>query len=274
MYKQGTRKLKSLFVLAVITVAACPVAAEATDLSKIDRTIVKEPAYQNKPKYCLLVFGPEAKHRVWLVQDGAILYVDRNGNGDLTEASNKIAAEKREKGNEEGHTFKLGELRAGQRVHRDLEISVFKLNILAEKDQQAKELLAKDPQAKGYMITIAVDMPGWKGTGVGGRVQQRGFFVDANGVLQFADHAKEAPILHFGGPKQVTLFGRQELKIGRESDVVLGVGSPGIGPGSHTYIDYEGVIPEKAHPTLEIVYPPKKPGEPPIRQGYELTERC
>src|SRR5437868_4851523 len=57
----------------------------ADDLSKIERIIKKEPAYKTKPRYCLLVFGPEAKTRVWLVFDGDTLHVDRNGNGDLTE---------------------------------------------------------------------------------------------------------------------------------------------------------------------------------------------
>src|SRR5262249_51302052 len=58
----------------------------AADLTKIDRTIAKEPAYKGNPKYCLLVFGAEAKTRVWLVLDGDVLHVDRNGNGDLSEA--------------------------------------------------------------------------------------------------------------------------------------------------------------------------------------------
>ena len=43
--------------------------------------------YQSKsPKYALLIFGPEARTRIWLVLDGTTLYVDRNGNGDLTDA--------------------------------------------------------------------------------------------------------------------------------------------------------------------------------------------
>src|SRR5262249_43889919 len=51
-----------------------------------DRTIAKEPAYRSKtPKYGLLVFGPEAKSRAWVVLDGDFLYVDRNCNGDMTE---------------------------------------------------------------------------------------------------------------------------------------------------------------------------------------------
>jgi hypothetical protein len=53
----------------------------APDLTKIDRTIAGEPPYRNTPKYCLLVFGPEAKTRVWLVLDGDMLYVQRNGEG-------------------------------------------------------------------------------------------------------------------------------------------------------------------------------------------------
>jgi hypothetical protein len=60
-------------------------AALTADLAKIDRTIRKEPAYHSKPKYFLLAFGPEAKKRVWVVLDGEDFYVDRNGNGDLTE---------------------------------------------------------------------------------------------------------------------------------------------------------------------------------------------
>ncbi|HEY8506570.1 MAG TPA: hypothetical protein VIL46_18450, partial [Gemmataceae bacterium] len=51
--------------------------AAAADLSKVDRSIRKEPACQTKaPKYCLLVFGPAADYRVWLVLDGDTLYVD------------------------------------------------------------------------------------------------------------------------------------------------------------------------------------------------------
>lgn len=64
--------------------------AAAADLAKIQRKIAKEPAYESKSvKYCLLVFGPKADKRVWIVVDGGDLYVDRNGNGDLTEKGEK-----------------------------------------------------------------------------------------------------------------------------------------------------------------------------------------
>ena len=54
-------------------------------LENIERTIRHEPQYSSKPKYVLLVFGKQAEAQVWVVDDGRHLYVDRNGNGDLTD---------------------------------------------------------------------------------------------------------------------------------------------------------------------------------------------
>jgi hypothetical protein len=72
--------------MALLSLMPLTPAAQAADLAKIDRTIRKEPAYHGKPQYFLLVFGPEAKKRVWVVLDGGDFYVDRNGDGDLTDA--------------------------------------------------------------------------------------------------------------------------------------------------------------------------------------------
>ncbi|MFM9964404.1 MAG: hypothetical protein ACKV2Q_24645 [Planctomycetaceae bacterium] len=36
------------------------------DLTKIDRSVAKEPEYSNSPRYCLLVFGEKAESRVWI----------------------------------------------------------------------------------------------------------------------------------------------------------------------------------------------------------------
>jgi hypothetical protein len=79
-------------LLYSILLVAAP--ARAVDYDKIDRKLVKEPAYQTKsPKYALLVFGPEARLRIWIVLDGETLYVDRNGNGDLTERGERFEKE-------------------------------------------------------------------------------------------------------------------------------------------------------------------------------------
>lgn len=243
------------------------------DLTQIDRKIAKEPVYKSKPKYCLLVFGPQAKKHVWLVQDGDTLYVDRNGNGDLTEAGEKVAGGKGD-GTEEGeYQFPIGDIQDGTLNHKAF-VEVRKLDFLASRDERAKTMLAKYPKGHGYAILIEMDMPGTKGTGIGGRVRQTAPYLDVHGVLQFADRPQEAPIIHFGGSWQIMLFGPQTLTIGRERDMVLGVGTPGLGAGTTAYIDYEGVIPQNVFPTVEVTYPPQKPGTAPVRERYELKRRC
>lgn len=263
-------RLSSLLMVLLVSSAV----SAAVDLAKIDRKIVKEPAYRAKPKYCLVVLAPEAKTRVWLVQDGDTLYVDRNGNGDLTEANEKVAAEKSADVEDGVYTFKAGDLRDGERLHKELTLYVRNIDYLAEREDAVKNLLKKNPKARGYQVSLAVEMPGRKGAGAGGRVQQYTALVDGSGVLQFAERPWDAPIVRFGGPWQVTLFGKARLTINRESDVVLGVGSPGAGPGTWTWIEYENVIPTDKFPTLEIVYPSKHPGDAPLRERYELKKRC
>ena len=73
-----------VLVLFAMTLFA-PAPLRSADLTAIDRNIGKQPAYRTEPRYCLLLFGPEAKTRVWIVEDGRTLYVDRNANGDLTD---------------------------------------------------------------------------------------------------------------------------------------------------------------------------------------------
>src|SRR3954453_14170647 len=89
-------------------------AAGAADLAAARRPPAKEPAYKNPPRYCLLVFGPEAKTAVWLVQDGDTLYVDRNGNGDLTDAGERVALKQ---GSKDFRQFEAGDLADGPRSH-------------------------------------------------------------------------------------------------------------------------------------------------------------
>src|SRR4051812_19313509 len=74
-------------------------AADLPDLSKIDRTIRKEPAYTaRQPLYGLAVFGPRAESRVWMVLDKSkpdadcydVLHIDLNADGDLTGAGERL----------------------------------------------------------------------------------------------------------------------------------------------------------------------------------------
>src|SRR5258708_11206721 len=47
--------------------------ALAVEYAQIDRTLVKEPVYVHAPDYALLLFGREARLRVWLVDGGKVV---------------------------------------------------------------------------------------------------------------------------------------------------------------------------------------------------------
>jgi hypothetical protein len=266
--------LRIAIALTYIGYLTFPLAA--ADLAKIERKIAKEPVYKSKAKYCLLVFGPEAKTHVWLVQDGDTLYVDRNANGDLTEAGKKVTAKKGDYTNaEEGiFTFEAGDISVGPLLHKNLHLSIIKLDYLTDRDEDAKVYLAKDPKARGYMLGIDIEMPGRQGKGLGGRVEQGVCIRDMNGILKFADRPENAPIIHFGGPFQITLFDRPHITIDRQTDLVLGLGTAGLGAGTTAYFGYEKLVPENVHPKVEFTYPPSRPGDTPIKELYELKERC
>lgn len=264
--------MRHILGVTCLTILLTPPAV-AADLGKVERKILREPSYRSNPKYCLLVFGPKATTRVWLVLDGDTLYVDRNGNGDLTEEDEKVASE-RVTGREGSFYFKAGELRDGQLTHKNLYVSVSKLEDPEGSDPEIGNYLKEHPRACRYSIGVDVEMVGWRGAGLGGRVSQWAHHRDINGFLQFADRPQDAPVIHFGGPLRITLFGKHTLTIGRETEVYLGVGTPGLGPGTTAYIAYEEVIPESAFPMAKIAYPAAVSGEPPVIELYELKHRC
>jgi hypothetical protein len=65
--------------------------ASASVIDSVDRKIVKEPKYASSPRYALLILGTAGESKVWMVEDGKTLYIDKNGNGDLTDDGPPIA---------------------------------------------------------------------------------------------------------------------------------------------------------------------------------------
>src|SRR6185295_18384734 len=53
--------------------------------SHFDRSISKEPRYEQTPKYSLITTRDGGDVKVWMVEDGKRLFVDKNANGDLTD---------------------------------------------------------------------------------------------------------------------------------------------------------------------------------------------
>ena len=268
--------------LALLSLVLACSLASATDLSKVDRTITKEPVYKSKtPKYGLLLFGPEAKDRVWMVLDGDVLYVDRNGNGDLTEAGEVIAAkETKWDPKEYGYTFEVGDLHVGGKIHKGLTVSFPPLARYGDNSNFAdyvhlKKLLKADPKAVGVSLAVDVESSRLKGGGVGGRLSTQAGWLDDNGILQFAGRPQDAPVIHLDGPIYVTFYGwRPTLRLERENDLVLMVGTPGRGPGTFAMLAYEDTVPQKVYPQVDITFPGSRKEEPPVQEHYELKQRC
>jgi hypothetical protein len=85
---------------ALALLLAAPVFAQAAEpglntstsvLDSVERRIAKEPKYASPPRYALLVLGTAGESKVWMVEDGKTLYVDKNANGDLTDDGPPIA---------------------------------------------------------------------------------------------------------------------------------------------------------------------------------------
>jgi hypothetical protein len=266
--------MKTILRVALMAAFALGGFARAADMASVDRTIKKEPVYQSKtPRYALLVFSPDGRDRVWLVHDGDTLYVDRNGDGDLTDAADKVTAKGRTPVG--GYEFTAGELRIGGRAHKGLtvhSVPLLKASEGFEKPPNAKAALAGDPSAHIYLVSVELDTPGMKGMGTGGRVMRLAGFVDVAGALLFADKPATAPIIHFDGPLQITFHGKKaKLMLERDNDVMTVVGTPGVGPGTLAMLAYEDTIPAQAVPHLKIEFPGQKSGTLPVRQLFELS---
>ena len=245
----------------------------AADLSKVDRTIKKEPKYDGKPGYCLLVFGPEATDRVWLIRDGDTLYADKNGNGDLTDPGERVVVEK----SRAARAFHVGTVRVGKLEHRNLTVRASGLSGYGEDvtwHPVSRAALKKDKDVDLMSVYAAVEVPGLKGDEDSGRLTFNAQ-LDSGGPLLFADTPAAAPVLHFGGPLHLrTEAARPTLYRNVVHDLMLTVGTPGVGPGTFAHIGAESLIPKEAFVVVEAEFSSNQPGAPPVRQKFELKERC
>ena len=283
-------------VIAWIALGSGP--ALAVDLAKIDRTIRKEPAYRSKsPQYCLLVFGPKAETRVWLVldlvsepweADGAknALYVDRNGNGDLTDPGARVACTMCKRPGpltsfcpEPGVTY-VPQFKVGAVVERD------------GKTRHADLTLEVDSYVQDYRpCSLSLKVKGTEVQSAGGS------------LLRFADRPQDAPIIHFNGPLTIRLqmdtgvlfvpisydkdgpkrrrwydehppkYEERKLIRGETSALYAQLGTPGLGRG--TFVAFSaGAVPEDAHPVAEIAFPTNDSKKPPIISRVVLRQRC
>jgi hypothetical protein len=228
---------RATLLTAICCLLLCEAPAMAVDLTKIERRIEKEPKYTNKPRYCLLVFGPEAKTRVWLVRDGKTLYVDNNGNSDLTEKGEKL--ELRTDPDREGFV----ECDVGDIVERDGKTKHLKLRVGSW-----------DSDDHWY---VSVEMA---------FAHLKVARLSASAAPTFAARTADAPIVHFGGPLAL------QVSISADADdqpgVRVRVGTPGL--GKWTFADCSILVAKlvRSRPEITIDYPDNKGGT--IRETSKL----
>jgi hypothetical protein len=266
-------------------------AAGAADLTKVDRTLKKEPAYQGKPKYCLLVFGPEAKHRVWLVLDGDTLYVDKNGNGDLTNEGKRVTAPAfnalthpayaRER------SIEAGDITVGGLTHTGLVVNQTQcrrkfdasagtgLYTPEEWQEYLDSTWRQVPDGLIYMVSINLDPKCYgRFAEAKGRRVLHSAWCDQQGQLAFADRPQDAPVLHFGGPLTLRINPSDKLRRGKDAGKTnLYLGTPGLEPGSFVTMGYD-LVPKDIHPAVEVRFPAKEPGQQGVTRKYVLKQRC
>jgi hypothetical protein len=253
-------------------VCCLPAPLWAADLETIDRQIGSEPEYRGQPKYCLVVFGPEAGTRVWLVLDGDTLYVDRNANGDLTDDGDPLKPETRPGDKRPDYPF--AEIRMFPRIDQiatvaDRKYTRFEVGHTTIKpeftprnrhNRELKARFEQDPTFTRAGITVYLDDN-----------------TQVQCVAEWADTAAQAPICRIDGPLTMAPLARQELLRGDEpADVQFVVGFRGLaadGPeSSFAIIDYT-TIPEDVEPTAEFTFAHRDADRPPIVVPIRLT-RC
>jgi hypothetical protein len=228
--------------------------ADSRDLKDIDRRAPKEPSYTSKrPLYGLLVFGPKAQVRVWMILDHSkpdaesydVLYADLDANGDLTKPAERFV------GQVVGNNvrFRLPDL-------KDPAIGAVHTNFTARVSG------GSDP-------TVMVSLT-WRGRWkMGGGYPQD----PENGYLKFGDAPANAPVMWANGddPFRFQRWYGGRLPVGGADDFKVFVGQQGAGANSF-WAFQEHFLPESEGVQATLVY--RDAGGKEQRLTCLLKERC
>jgi hypothetical protein len=222
----------------------------AIDLSKIDRSLAKQPSYRNgAPTYNLLVFGPSAKTRLWLVLDGTDLYVDMNCDGELS------AEERFERDGQGVPQFEVAD-KAGDDRYRIEGVQVIRI----DRDDEKKTLLSTN-------VVILGKYRQYSGATPSARLE-------------------DAPVSHFHGPLTLDInrdeegVGMQKLVTGdTPEDFNIMIGTLDHENGCWVVIenrkrDQTEDFPDDLHPVVALEFSPRQAGEALVRVKNPLVERC
>jgi len=224
----------------------------AVDYDQVDRSLTKEPKYQSgKPEYALLLFGMEAKRRAWVVVDGDVVYLDRNGDGDLTAADERFEK-----------TDNCKDIEVADPDDKTRYV-ITRLNVHRDK-------VGNDPASLMANVTIHGD-------------SEYKQYCDA----QLGVNANEAAIAHFGGPltigpRTINWKVPPETKLTpgeKPADLYVMVGT--MSDRHHCWVvvvSHEGQthcsFPDGVRPLVTVEFSPREPGGAAVTKEYRLDAFC
>ncbi len=229
-----------------ISVFADSTTPKRGDLPQLFDSIAKEPTYRSQPKYCLLTFHQALGDFVWMVEDGDRLFVDRNGNMDLTDDGDPLEPTDLQDvgGGRRDFCYKLDALSLpdGSR-HTHFELR--RWNYGEEKDSY------------GLSLRVGDKMP-----------MYAGWF----GSFWSGSHTT-APVIRFAGPFKPVLLRRDFFEIGESNRrLSLGLFQPGSTKGAESRLSIEA-LPDTVVPVLTIHWP-SATSKNPLITTHRLTQRC
>jgi hypothetical protein len=256
-------KLSIIPVMAILAALQDGAATRPTlasiDYAKIERKITKEPAYVGSPRYALFLLDEAGEFRVWAVMDKSaadvpaanVLYLDMNGNGDLTEEGERFVSSRDAVGIEErGAVITVAAVPVpGKKLrHEEFRFSVF---------------------AKGPRTGICFNLK-WAGR----EPMYGGFGLSCMNWTPWGATIAEAPVFHPNpyGPLSFALWGEPVLKLEDDNNVNLFAGNRGSGSAAYSVVTDKFLAPGKDRVFVTVV---AKDGEGrEVRLRTEITGHC
>ncbi len=258
---------------------ACAVATNGEEphglsgiFEKIDRTIHKEPEYQSTPKYCLLLLGAGGDVKVWMVEDGKRLYIDRNANGDLTDDGQPIDPSNTRKIGDDRWDFNYlldGFSTDGSRIS---DFNLRRWNYGSKNDSYGLSLALEKTDrtlTKGKLLFSDTQLTKNMTFSLSGQIPMYAGWFDTF----WSPEPKEAPVIHFGGPLTPRMLRRKEFVIGSgKRRLSLAFTNPGSKAGAVSRLSIDA-IPSHIIPKLIIKWPAGTDSRS-LETSHNLVDRC
>lgn len=248
-------KMRQLLLIIITGWSTTPLpawSAPTNTPTQVDRSLGKEPNYEATPKYSLLVLGDETRTKVWMVEDGKRLFLDKNANYDLTDDGPPIKltgvrniGAATPGGSERWDGNYLLDAITPTNGSRHTHFKLVRWNYGEKEDTY------------GLSLSVNDELPmyaGWFGT-------------------FWSPKPETAPIMHFGGPFTPKMLRFKEFTLNSESRrLSIGFMNPGAEAGAETRLSIEA-LPTQVTPLLTIDWPTAA-GKPPLQTRHQLSERC